>query len=398
VIDFPYLSQIIRKNDAKILLFVVAGLGGAPDPTLGRSELEAARVPTLDHIAQQSSGGLSIPVAPGIAPGSIISNLALLGYDPLKQVFGRGALEAIGAGLDLQPGDIALRGNLAKIDGNGVVTDRRAGGLSTDDAAPLIERLAGIEISGVETQVAVSLGYRFAVRFRGAGLSADVTDTDPMEAGVSALESQGAKKTANAVNAFVAQAATALAGGYDANAVLLRGAAAPPSLVSFADSYQLKPAAITAYPLHQGLAQATGMHLYPVTQDFQAHLDALHRHWDDHDFFWVHYEEPSATPDSMDFNDKRRSIEAIDEHVRQILELRPDVLVITSDHANPSAHAGHTWHGVPFVIRSAGTVADRGVDRFNERDLRLGSLGQFEAKHAMMLTLAHAGKLKQFGS
>jgi 2,3-bisphosphoglycerate-independent phosphoglycerate mutase len=100
----------------------------------------------------------------------------------------------------------------------------------------------------------------------------------------------------------------------------------------------------------------------------------------------------------MSFNDKRKSIELIDQHVRQILDLHSDVLVITGDHANPTGYVGHTWHGVPFVIRSAGTLADRGVDRFNERDLRAGSLGQFEAKHAMMLALAHAGKLKQFGS
>jgi 2,3-bisphosphoglycerate-independent phosphoglycerate mutase len=341
VIDFPFLSQIVRKNDAKIVMLVLAGLGGAPDPTLGRSELEAARVPNLDHIA--------------------------------------------------------LRGNLATLGANGIVQDRRAGGLSTYDAAPFIEQFRSITIEGVETTIAATIGHRFAVRFTGPGLSDDACDTDPMQAGEAPLQSRGSAKIADAINAFAAQAAKILEGHHDANAVVRRGAAQLPALESFKDSYQLNPAAITAFPLYQGLATATDMHLYPVEADFQAHLDALHRHWDEHDFFWMHYKEPSATPDRIDFNDKRRSIEAIDEHVRQVLDLQPDVLVITGDHANPSGYVGHTWHGVPFVIRSADTLAERGVDRFNERDLRGGSLGQFEAKHAMMLTLAHAGKLKQFG-
>jgi len=85
-------------------------------------------------------------------------------------------------------------------------------------------------------------------------------------------------------------------------------------------------------------------------------------------------------------------------HVRELLDQNPDVLVVAGDMANPTGHDGHSWHAVPFVIRSAGTLGDSGVERFNERDLRAGSLGQFEAKHAMMLTLAHAGKLRQFGA
>jgi 2,3-bisphosphoglycerate-independent phosphoglycerate mutase len=121
-------------------------------------------------------------------------------------------------------------------------------------------------------------------------------------------------------------------------------------------------------------------------------------HWDEHNFFWVHYREPSTATGKMSFQDKKRAIEMLDEHVREFMDLKPDVLVVTGDHANPSAHPSHSWHGVPFVIRSSGTLGDSGVDRFNERDLRAGSLGQFEAKHAMMLILAHAGKLKEYGA
>ena len=119
--------------------------------------------------------------------------------------------------------------------------------------------------------------------------------------------------------------------------------------------------------------------------------------WDEHDFFWVHYKESDVAAQDGDFHAKRKAIERLDEHLHDILTLKPDVLVVTGDHASPSDLGGHSWHPVPFVIRSAGTVGS-GTDRFNEHDLRGGSLGQFESKHAMILTLAQAGKLKRFGA
>ena len=402
MIDFPHLSRIIRKNDAKVLMLVLSGISGAPDPLFGRSELEAARVPNLDQIARQSSGGLSVPVAPGISPGSAVGNLALLGYDPLTHFFGRGAIEATGAGVDLQSGDVAFRGNLAKFDAQGNVVDRRAGVGSHAQAAELIARLTAITVPGVEVSVTHSIGHRFALRMRGPRMNAAVSDTDPMERGVPASTATpthpDAILTANAVNAFVKSAAETLAGAELANGVLVRGASETPRFVSFPDTYQVNAAGVAAYPLYRGLAKAIGMQVYPVAPDFVSHLHAVRDHWNEHNFFWVHYREPSATPDKMTFQEKKRAIELLDEHVREFMDLKPDVLVVTGDHANPSGHPGHSWHGVPFVIRSPGTLGDSGVDRFNERDLRSGSLGQFEAKHAMMLVLAHAGKLKEYGA
>ena len=110
MIDFPYLADLIRKRDNKILMLVLSGVGGPPNPMYGRSELDAARVPNLDHLSRQSVGGLALPVGPGISPGGTPGNLALLGYDPLKYIVARGPLEAIGTGLRLEPGDIAARG------------------------------------------------------------------------------------------------------------------------------------------------------------------------------------------------------------------------------------------------------------------------------------------------
>ena len=401
MIDFPYLADLIRKRDNKILMLVLSGIGGPPNPMYGRSELDAARVPNLDHLSRQSVGGLALPVGPGISPGCTPGNLALLGYDPLKYIVARGPLEAIGTGLRLEPGDIAARGNLATLGADGAVADRRSGRLTTEQAAPLVERLRQIELPGVDIAIGHSAGYGFALRFRGDGLDPAVSATDPGVNGETPMEAKArtaaAAKAAGAANDFVRAANAALDGLEVANTVLLRGWGTPPALPSLADAYSLRPAAVAAYPIYQGLAESVGMTVYRTAPDFPAQVEALREHWDEHDFFWVHYKEPDKAAEDGDFNAKRRVIEKLDEHVHDIVGLDASVLVIASDHASLSGMGGHSWHPVPIMIRSPETRGGTGVDRFNERDLRFGPLGQFESKHAMMYILAHAGRLGQFG-
>ena len=117
--ELDLARELSKENDSKIVLFVMDGLGGLPHPETGRTEMETAYTPHLDRIAKESACGFTIPVAPGVTPGSGPGHLALFGYDPLAFNVGRGVLEAIGVDFDLQPSDVAARGNFCTVDADG---------------------------------------------------------------------------------------------------------------------------------------------------------------------------------------------------------------------------------------------------------------------------------------
>ena len=187
MIDLELLHDCYVTTSSKIVLLVVDGLGGLPHPDTGRSELETANLPNLDAMARESACGMTTPVLPGVAPGSGPGHLALFGYDPLKYIIGRGALEALGIDAELRPGDVAARGNFCTVDGDGNLVDRRAGRIPTEFSAPLCERLDTIELPGVQLDVFPVQDYRFVLRLRGEGLSESISETDPQISGVPAL-------------------------------------------------------------------------------------------------------------------------------------------------------------------------------------------------------------------
>ena len=188
MIDFPALADMVDSTSSKIIMLVVDGLGGAPYPDTGLSELETAALPNLDRLAKESSGGLTIPVLPGVAPGSGPSHLALFGYNPLKYFIGRGVLEALGIDAPLGNGDVAARGNFCTVDSRGLLTDRRAGRIPSGESFPLVEILDTIEVPGVQLSVLPVKDYRFVLIMKDAGLSDDVSKTDPQRIGVEPLE------------------------------------------------------------------------------------------------------------------------------------------------------------------------------------------------------------------
>ena len=400
MIDLEQIHDSIASTPSKIVMLVADGLGGLPHPDTRKSELETAHIPNLDALAQRSACGLTTPVAVGIAPGSGPGHLALFGYNPLKYIIGRGALEALGVGVELLPGDVAARGNFCTVDDDGMLTDRRAGRIATSLSAPLCERLDRIEIPGVQVDVFPVQDYRFVLRLRGEGLSEQIEETDPQREGVAprpanAIVPEG-ERTAGIVQQFASEAGRILSEEQPANMVLLRGWAQLPNLPDFGEVYHLNPAAIAAYPMYRGLASVANMQIIPTGMTFGEEVDTLHANWEDHDFFFLHYKPADAAGEDGDFDAKVKCLEQLDVHLPRIMELEPDVLMVAGDHATPAIMASHSWHPVPFMLHSKLTLGE-GVDGFSERACAQGSLGRIPAETIMLLALSHSGKLAKFG-
>ena len=400
MIDQEQLRDCYVSTPSKIIMLVVDGLGGLAHPDTGLSELETAHLPNLDAMARESACGLTTPVLPGVAPGSGPGHLALFGYDPLKHIIGRGALEALGIETPLNPGDVAARGNFCLVDGDGLLVDRRAGRIPTEFSAPLCERLDRIQVPGVELNVYPVQDYRFVLRLKGEGLSERITETDPQVVGVAplvveALEPQ-AEKTAAMVNDFLTQAKQLLAEEERANMVMLRGFAQLPNLPPIGDVYRLNPAGIAAYPMYRGLATVSGMRVIPTGKTFADEVETLHQNYDDHDFFFIHYKPADAAGEDGDFDAKVKRLEELDPLIPEIRKLNPDVLLVAGDHATPAIMASHSWHPVPFMLHSKLTKGE-GIKAFDERSCSQGSVGSILATQVMLLAMSHAGKLTKFG-
>ena len=401
-----FVKNLVVPNDTKILLVVLDGLGGAPFKD-GKTELEYARTPNLDGLAAKSEVGLVHPVAPGITPGSGPSHLALFGYDPLKYNIGRGVLENLGLGVDLKPGDIAVRGNFCTVeerDGKLIVVDRRAGRIPTEENRRLCLRLqeAVREIDGVEVKFTPGMEHRFAVRLRGEGLREGVPDTDPQKTGKPPVEPvplrSEAERLALVLKRLIERAREILKDEQKANFILLRGISELPHIPPMEELFGVKPAAIATYPMYRGLAKLVGMDVLEVEPPtLEGELEALKRHWGEYDFFYLHVKKTDAMGEDGNFEGKVKVIEEFDRILPRILEMSPDVLVVTGDHSTPALIKGHSWHPNPFLLYSR-YVIPSGVSSFDERSCARGNLRLYYAKEAMPLMLAHAMRLKKFGA
>ena len=399
------IQQLVRElkiqNDSKIVLLVADGLGGLPLEPGGPTELEAAKTPNLDGLAKIGTLGSSIPILPGITPGSGPGHLGLFGYDPLKYLIGRGALEATGVGFKLGPKDVALRCNFVTLDAAGNITDRRAGRIPSEESAPLAIKLREIKIAGVEVFVEPVKEHRFCVIFRGDGLGGNVADTDPQKTGVPPLDPKphdaGSRKTAEIAKQFVVAAEKLLKGQPKANGLTMRGFANAPALPSYEEVYGLKAAAIAVYPMYKGLAQLVGMDLVGKPATLSEEIDVLEKAWNDYDFFFVHFKYTDSRGEDGNFAEKVKMIEQFDAIVPRVTALKPTVLAATGDHSTPAKMKSHSWHAVPVLIAGQNVRTDA-CQSFGESECLKGGLGQFQAMYLMPLLLAHADRLGKFGA
>jgi 2,3-bisphosphoglycerate-independent phosphoglycerate mutase len=401
MIGFEQLRKISRTSPSKIVLLIIDGVGGLPHAKTGKTELESARKPNLNRIARDSLCGLIDPVGPGITPGSAPGHLAIFGYDPVKYNIGRGVLEALGIDLELNPADIAARGNFCTVDGKGIITHRRAGRISTDKNTLLCRLLNNIAIEGAEISVLPVKEHRFVLILRGEDLSPALADSDPQQIGLAPKKIEAllpqAQKTARIVNEFVSQAGSILRGESRANMVLLRGFSRRPDIPSISEIYKLKPAAIATYPMYRGLARLVGMQVLPGGENITEQLNNLRRYYADYDFFFVHFKTTDARGEDGNFHAKVQAIEEFDNALPNLLSLDPDVLTITGDHSTPATLAMHSWHPVPFMLKSKWCRPDN-VAEFSERACLAGGMGRFPAMEIMPLAMANALKLDKFGA
>ena len=403
------VTKLVEKNSSKIVLCVLDGLGGLP--VRGKTELEAARTPNLDRISSGASLGLHVPVKRGITPGSGAAHLALFGYDPVRNEIGRGVLEALGLGIELGPSDMAVRGNFATVRYDiaaPIVTDRRAGRISTEENRRIISRISSAvsEICGVKVSFYPGLEHRFVVVFSFLAQISEsdalVCDTDPQAEGKAPVipqgENGGSKKTAEIAGELIDRACEVIRDEPAANYMLLRGFSVRPDLPTFDRAYGLRAGCVAAYPMYRGVSKLLGMDVLEVSGDsIGDEIQTLSANFEDYDFFYLHVKKTDSYGEDGDFGAKAGVIEEFDSLLPEITRLGVDVLAVTGDHSTPAAMKSHSWHPVPLMISSK-YCRGRGVEGFSESCCLSGDLGIIKATEIMPLLLAHAGRLRKFGA
>lgn len=400
----------------KAILLILDGLGDLPAPKF--TPLQAAKKPNMNRLAAKGMQGLMSTISRGIVPGSDTSHLQILGYAPEKYYCGRGPLEALGAGIRLQEGDVAFRANFATVFGH-KITDRRAGRIESAIAKQL-EPEANMRIGNVEIIFKSTVEHRGALVLRGRNLSANISPTDPHRLGETeacrALDSsEGAKKTAEIINKF-----TKIVHGRlelneinverktkklpIANTILLRGAGVYKGVPSFEIMYGIKGVCIAGGALYKGVARYLGMDVMEVegatgtkNTDLKAKGLAAQKALQNHDFVFVHVKAADSFSHDGDAKGKAKFMEKVDKELIPLLANTGAAIVITGDHSTACTRKEHTGYEVPVLICENGGRSD-GLKKFDEISAIGGGLGHIRGKDIMPLILNTIGKAKMYGT
>ena len=251
----------------KILVVVLDGLGDRVYAELdGLTPLETAKTPTLDLLATNSICGMLYPLGVSIRPSSDVAHMALFGLNYKLEYTGRGPIELIGLGVQMTANDLALRGNFAIVNKDGIVIDRRVE--RKPPPAKLLHELMRVVIDEYSFELHHIAEHRFALKITGVGLSSDITDSDPHVEGVHLSKvyptdgsSEAACRTAHLVNTYIERVCSILTkcDEYAATSILLRGVGTLPNWHDFSKRYHLKSACITNNALYNGIGSLLGM-------------------------------------------------------------------------------------------------------------------------------------------
>jgi 2,3-bisphosphoglycerate-independent phosphoglycerate mutase len=209
-----------------------------------------------------------------------------------------------------------------------------------------------------------------------------------------------AEPTAAFVRHWVDAAAQVLRADAPANMVTLRGFGQDPNLPQFTAAYSLRAACVAVYPMYKGVSRLVGMDVLATAADFSPRdeFNLVAERWNDYDFFFVHIKPTDSRGEDGNLEAKAKVIENVDEALPVLLDVKPDVLIITGDHSTPARLRSHSWHPVPTLLWAPATHLPDGATAFGERQAQLGGLGQFPASELMPLAMAHALRLDKFGA
>ncbi|MEM3578137.1 MAG: 2,3-bisphosphoglycerate-independent phosphoglycerate mutase [Candidatus Bathyarchaeia archaeon] len=411
----------------KAILVIGDGMADRPIKELGwKTPLEVAKKPTLNHIAKNGVCGIIDPISPGIPPGSDTATLALLGYDPFKVYSGRGALEAAGFGISVEPGDVAFRCNFATVGEDFVVLDRRAGRIANEDAALLTESLQDVRLENraVKFFFKNTVQHRAVLVLRGRGLSPNVSDSDPEKVGERVREvkplddSAEARFTAEILNELMAKfhevlknhpvnKARVKRGLPQANVILCRGAGTIPKVKAFSEIYGVKAACIAAVPLIRGVCKVAGMNIIDVKgatgtvqTDFMAKAKSAVEALKHYDFVFVHVKATDVASHDGNVKQKIAVIEEIDGMLAFILDkadMDSTYVAVTADHTTSILTGKHEGDPVPVAITGPYVRSDD-VEEFDERSCARGGLNRIRGVDLMPILMGLLGKTKQFGA
>jgi len=409
----------------KAIIVIGDGMADRPVRELGgKTPLEAAKKPSLNWVAETGVCGIMDPIAPGVPPGSDTAHLALLGYDVFKVYAGRGAFEALGCGVEVQPGDVAFRCNFATVDDNYAVVDRRAGRIETQDAFQLARDLGKVSLKDVRITFKNTVQHRAILLLRGLGLSARVSDSDPQKVGKRVSEvlplddTAEAEKTAKIVNEILQHFHEILKnhpvnderrkkGLPPANIVLCRGAGTMPELTTLPRQYGIQAAAINAVPLVGGVCKAAGMSLVSVpgatgTYDtnVKAKANAAVQAVKSYDLVLVHVKATDVASHDGKVQQKIKMVEKIDDMVGQIVknvDMVQTIVAVTADHTTSLLTGEHEGDPVPLAITGPGVRTDD-IKEFSERACARGGLGRIRGIDLMPTLMNLLGKAKKFGA
>ena len=387
----------------KHIIILGDGMADWPVKSLGdKTLLQYAKTPYMDKLARMGRNGRLITVAEGFHPGSEVANMSVLGYNLPKVYEGRGPLEAASIGVDLQPGEMAMRCNLICVEGE-ILKNHSSGHISTEEADVLIQYLQE-KLGNDRVRFHTGVQYRHLLVIKGGNKELDCTPPHDVpgtlfrEVMVRSLVPE-AVPTADRLNELILRSQQILpshpvnrkrvAEGKDpANSIWPWSPGYKPRMETLAERYGIKSGVvISAVDLIRGIGVYAGLRpvevegatgLYDTNYEgkVQAAIEALHTH----DFVYLHIEASDEAGHEGDVDLKVRTVEYLDHRVLKPLidavsRMSDSVtMALLPDHPTPCRLRTHTAEPVPFVIYKSGVEPD-GVTRYSESDVAGGAYG-----------------------